>query len=70
MKANTLYNELSKVAHWAAQSRKVRWLAARYYAGVESLAELRSHSTPQPFGDYTLPALLTPAQVEMIIQLR
>ena len=40
MTAGEIYRELSKFGFWAAQSRKMRWIAARYYAGVESLDEL------------------------------
>jgi hypothetical protein len=48
--------ELSADEHWARYSRKVRWLAARFYAGVDSLSDLS--------------AMLPPAIVQMIFSLR
>jgi hypothetical protein len=55
MTAYRLFCELSRVAWWAEQSRKVRWLAARYYIGVDSAAVLRE---------------LVPDMAETIIDLR
>ena len=70
MSAYTIYRELSKVGHWAQLTRKVRWLAARYYAGVETYDELVSHAHAQAFDNRFLPPLLSGSEVRMIIDLR
>lgn len=71
MTAYTIYRELSTTVWWAGQPRKVRWLAARFYSGADSLAVLRSHAEAQPvFRANYLRPLLTEEQVRDIIELR
>lgn len=56
---------------WAAESRRVRWAAARYYAGVDSLDDLRAMATRRPFrGDQLDWPILSNEQVAMIRDLR
>lgn len=77
MQAMQLARELSKESFWAGQPRKVLILAARFYAGVDSLDQLRSMAEPAVFGtnrwtgeDRFLRPVLTSEQVEMIVNLR
>ena len=56
MTANELYQELSQCDWWASQTRKVRWLASRYYTEVDTLDQIRKY--------------LTQEQVAFIINLR
>lgn len=62
--ANSIFRSLSTTPGWATCSRKVRWLAARYYAGVDSVDELRRCAEKGP-GDYR--PLLTVDEVATII---
>jgi hypothetical protein len=72
MTAYEIFKTLSQVGGWAEETPRVRWLAARYYANVESLEQLRKHAEPVIIRDEfrTCPPLLTAAQVRMIIMLR
>lgn len=71
MKAGQLFRELSRESWWASQSVKMRWIAARYYAGVESLLDLRARTKRRPvFRDHFQPPELTEAEARAIIQLR
>ncbi len=70
-----LYRVLSAEQWWANQSRTMRWIAARFYCGVESLEDLRSRAKPHiyrsRFGeDYFVKPELSEAQVSEIILLR
>ena len=56
---------------WAGCSKKMVWLAARYYAGVDSLADLRRCAERVPISrDFTLDPVLTREEVATIIMLR
>ena len=77
MKAAQLFRELSRESWWASQPRKMRWIAARYYAGVESFEELKARGESRPVldqtprhGDYWQPAELSADQIQQIIRLR
>lgn len=71
MTAYEIFRTLSLEFHWAKESRRVRWLAARYYSGADSHDVLRSHSEPSPVcRDATIAPLLTVGQVSMITMLR
>jgi len=69
MNAYQYFKHLSLVPGWAAQTRKVRWLAARYYAGVDSLSQLQEMAEPQisSRGNWREP-ILSETQVDSIIQ--
>jgi hypothetical protein len=69
MSAYAIYRELSKVGSWSEESDKVRWLAARYYSGADSLETLETFSLDYVEGQWVRP-LLTLEQVNTIIQLR
>jgi len=62
MTAALIFEELSKVGRWAQQPRKMRWAAARYYSGADSLEQLRSLAEADK--------VLTQDQVNEIIMLR
>lgn len=71
MNAMQIARELSKESFWAKQPRKVLILAARFYAGVDSLNQLRLAQFPLPCLDnYTMPPMLTDDQIRMIVDLR
>lgn len=70
MTAYQIYCELKKVGGWANESRKVLWLAARYYSGADSYETLKSHAERLPTGNGMMPALLPPGKVAMIRDLR
>ena len=71
MKAYHIYKELSKESWWSKQSRAMRWIAARYYAGVESVDELAQRAEIQFVSPLVvLKATLTATEVETIISLR
>ena len=71
MTAREIYASLSGCNGWREQSRKVRWCASRYYAGVDSADELYRLCQRMPVsGEGTLPGLLTVADVKEIIRLR
>lgn len=71
MTAFELYQELNKTS-WRTERPAVRWLACRYYTGVDSLAQLRAMSQPQVIGydDQTIRPILTQDEVDRIILLR
>lgn len=75
MTAMQLARELATERFWAAQPCKVLILAARFYAGVDSLAQLRHMAEPAiwssqyGYDHYTRPTL-TQEQVQTIIDLR
>ena len=49
----------------------VRWIAARYYAGVESLEQLRDHAKSRPVTDnHIMPPELSEDEVQEIVSLR
>ena len=71
MKANDIYRNLSTEPWWAAQTQAVRWLASRYYAGVDSVTELWALTKPIPISrDYTLKPVLDEVIVREIIRSR
>lgn len=71
MTANALYRNLSTEPWWATQRKIVRWVAARYYAGVETADQLLLRTQPRPVtGDFFMPPELTEAEVAEIIRLR
>jgi hypothetical protein len=76
MKANEIYRSLSSEPHWATKSKSVRWLASRYYAGVDTLEQLWNTTKPRPVswskynGDFVMPPELTESDVREIVQLR
>jgi len=75
MSAYELYQTLSGEKWWASQSRAMRWIAARFYAGVESLDELldraKPHMVSTHYGqDYCSKPELSQSQVDEIIMLR
>lgn len=46
MTAYTIYRHLTEYGGWwAKQPRKVRWLAARYYAGIDTIRQIREYLT-------------------------
>jgi hypothetical protein len=70
-----LYRVLSVEQWWMNQSRAMRWIAARFYCGVESLEDLRSRAKPHiyrsRFGeDCFVKPELSEVQVDEIILLR
>lgn len=72
MTANEIYRELGKVGSWAKESRKVRWLAARYYSGADQIEDLKAHAhaDDESGAGAEFRPLLTTEQVRMIIDLR
>ena len=75
MSAGEIYRSLSSESYWATKSRSVRWLAARYYAGVDRLEQLKAACVPSVACtrhgyDVFVGAALTAAEVEEIIRLR
>ncbi len=71
MKASDLYRNLSKERWWASQRKIMRWAAARYYAGVDTLEQLWDSTKPRPVcGLYELAPELTEEEVREIIRLR
>ena len=75
MSAYELYRTLSGEKWWASQSRAMRWIAARFYAGVESLDELHDRAKPHIVntyyrGDHYTKPELSQSQVDEIIMLR
>jgi hypothetical protein len=69
MRAYDIYCNLSSEEWWSKQSRKVRWLAARYYAGVESLDELIGHTRKCESGWVRNPLLIVD-EMRLIVSLR
>lgn len=66
-----IYRSLSSEPWWAAQSRAMRVLAARYYAGIDSFAQLLAQSEHQPtYRDVVLAPALSAEQVDTIRMLR
>lgn len=75
MTVGEIKRELSKTQFWGSQPRQVLILAARYYAGVDSLAQLRHMAEPAIsssglYGDHYIRPTLTPEQVRTIVDLR
>ena len=76
MSAYEIFKNLSQFGWWAQQSPKMRWVAARYYAGVISIEELKDmdiHRVCKEYWDgrvFMLPPILTTEQVDTIIYLR
>lgn len=77
MTVGEIFRALSSEPFWAGCSVKMRILASRYYAGVDSLADLRSCAERRPVmtdrytgEDMTLRPELTVEEVETIIRLR
>ena len=68
MNAHTIFKELSKESFWAGYSDKVRWCAARYYAGVEGVDDLQARG--RVVCEWQRVPVLTEAEIRMIIQLR
>lgn len=67
MTAGEIYRSLSNTGGWIKESRKVRILAARYYADVDDSETLSGHALSH-HGDVS--PLLTFEQVKMIRDLR
>ena len=71
MKAHEIYRALSSEPSWSQKSSMVRWIAARYYAGVESLEQLRDHAKSRPVTDnHIMPPELSEDEVQEIVSLR
>lgn len=77
MNAGEIYRQLSACPWWAEQRRAVKWMAARYYAGVENCDSLYERAKPGfvqdnvlTMGSITLPPVLSKDEVEEIIRLR
>lgn len=81
MNVREIFKSLSSTPWWSECSRFMRMAAARYYAGVDSVEDLRNFTTPSPVcsnrdmwgdpaEDFCLPPPLTPSQVDEIIRLR
>ena len=76
MSAYEIFQNLSQCEWWSEQSPKMRWIAARYYANVISINQLRDMNLPRMCKEYwngkcfMLPPLLTEKQIEEIIHLR
>lgn len=70
MRFGEIYRTLCQT--WREQSRKVRICAARYYAGVDSLEQLKALGEPQHIdGDYHVgPPILTQREIDLIIRMR
>jgi len=71
MKASEIYRSLSQESFWASKTDRVRWWASRYYAGVETLEQLRNATKPRPvYGDFVLCPELSEEAVQEIVRLR
>jgi hypothetical protein len=75
MTAYELFRTLSGEQWWSSQSRAMRWIAARYYAGVESIEDLFERAKPHIFRtkyghDYFTKPELSEDQVREMIYLR
>lgn len=71
MKASDLYRNLSNEPWWAAQRKIMRWLASRYYAGVDSLEQLLACAETRPVHkDHRLAPELSREEVAEIIRWR
>ena len=71
MTARDIFTSLSGCDGWREESKKVRWAASRYYAGVDSADELYRLTERVPVTrNFTLDPPLTVEQVRMIIRLR
>jgi hypothetical protein len=75
MSAYRLFSVLMSEEWWAAQGRKVCWLAARYYVGIDSFNDLMALTDHQPclerHGRETLQKpMLSIEQVRDIVRLR
>lgn len=71
--ANQLFGHLmaSGWKSFGRNARRMAWLAARYYTGVESLADLRQHTQSRPVSDdYCLRPMLSQDEFQTIIDLR
>ena len=68
MAAYKMYRQLREEPNWATDSRKVRWLAARYYSRVGSLKDLKRLSRSDESTGYHRG--LTGEQVYKIVHLR
>jgi hypothetical protein len=68
MKTHELYQELSRETFWAEKPRKLRWIAARYYTGVD--CSLKPYCEPREYGDHKGSPLLSHEEAEMIKILR
>jgi hypothetical protein len=56
---------------WVKQTDRMVWLAARYYAGVDSLDDLERLAQPMPVsGNFCIDPVLTYGQVRTIVSLR
>jgi len=47
MNAGDLYRKLSSDPRWIKTPTRVLWIAARFYAGVESMHDLEKHAKPR-----------------------
>ena len=71
MKAFDIYRQLCCEQWWASQRQAVRWVASRYYSGVESVYELKDRAVRSLCLDNrTLAPVLTQEEVADIIRLR
>lgn len=72
MKANDIYRNLtSEPSFWAKQTNRVRWYAARYYAGIDTIDQLLAAAQPTPISpSLVLPPALTEDIVREIIRSR
>jgi hypothetical protein len=76
MNVREIFTSLTNTPWWSEQPRFMRMAAARYYAGVDSIEDLRNFTTPSivytdNYGNERwLSAPLTTEQVDEIIRLR
>jgi len=70
MTARQLFLELSKEPFWARQRKVVRWIAARYYCGIEK--DIRPLGFPIQIGvrGLTLKPLLSQDEIKLIREMR
>jgi len=71
MTAYSIYKTLSDEPYWSACTDRMRWIAARYYAGIETINDLRARTQNRPVSLFCiLEPELTIGEAETIVRMR
>jgi len=70
--ANLTYRQVKSVLDitWNEQTEKVRVLAARYYAGIDTYEDLRRLAQPTEYGRFQGNSTLTASEAYFITMMR
>ena len=69
--AYSIYKTLSGESFWTGCTDRMRWIAARYYAGVETIDDLRARTQIRPImREVIFVPELTIGEAETIVRMR